>query len=77
MDVFSSPQSVVLYYKINCELLAAEVMILNPDIKATEVYTNDNKDNVGRMKLIQIKIRLNLRLLNLILLKKSIHIKHI
>lgn len=33
LDVFASPQSVVLYYKINRGLLAAEVMIVNRFIR--------------------------------------------
>ena len=47
LDVFASPQSVVLYYKINRGLLAAEVMILNAQMKATKVYANYDKDDVG------------------------------
>lgn len=47
LDVFASPQSIVLYYKINRGLLAAEVMILNQDMKATKVYANYDKNDVG------------------------------
>ena len=47
LDVFASPQSVVLYYKINRGLLAAEVMILNADMKAVKVYANYDKNEVG------------------------------
>ncbi len=47
LDVFTSPQSIVLYYKINRGLLAAEVMLLNNDMKATHVYANYDKSNVG------------------------------
>lgn len=47
LDVFASPQSIVLYYKINRGLLAAEVMILDSDMKATKVYANYDKDDVG------------------------------
>lgn len=47
LDVFTSPQSVVLYYKINRGLLAAEVMLLNDEMKATKVYANYDKMNVG------------------------------
>src|SRR5579872_1461455 len=47
LDVFTSPQSVVLYYKINRGLLAAEVMVLNSDMKAIKVYANYDKDDVG------------------------------
>lgn len=47
LDVFASPQSIVLYYKINRGLLAAEVMILNSDMKAIKVYANYDKDDVG------------------------------
>jgi hypothetical protein len=47
LDVFTSPQSIVLYYKINRGLLAAEVMILNTDMKAIKVYANYDKDDVG------------------------------
>jgi hypothetical protein len=47
LDVFASPQSVVLYYKINRGLLAAEVMILNQKMKATKVYANYDKNDVG------------------------------
>ncbi len=47
LDVFTSPQSIVLYYKINRGLLAAEVMILNADMKATKVYANYDKNDVG------------------------------
>lgn len=47
LDVFASPQSIVLYYKINRGLLAAEVMILNSDMKATKVYANYDKNEVG------------------------------
>src|ERR1700721_1703281 len=34
LDVFTSPQSIVLYYKINRGFLASEVMIMVCDIKA-------------------------------------------
>ena len=47
LDVFTSPQSIVLYYKINRGLLAAEVMLLNREMKATKVYANYDKENVG------------------------------
>lgn len=47
LDVFTSPQSVVLYYKINRGLLCAEVMLLNVQRKATRVYANYDNDNVG------------------------------
>jgi SnoaL-like protein len=47
LDVFTSPQSIVLYYKINRGLLAAEVMLLNSEMKATKVYANYDKNNVG------------------------------
>ncbi len=47
LDVFASPQSIVLYYKINRGLLAAEVMVLNSDMKAIKVYANYDKDDVG------------------------------
>ncbi len=47
LDVFASPQSIVLYYKINRGLLAAEVMIMNPDMKAIKVYANYDKNDVG------------------------------
>lgn len=47
LDVFASPQSVVLYYKINRGLLAAEVMILNDNMKALKVYANYDKNDVG------------------------------
>lgn len=47
LDVFTSPQSIVLYYKINRGLLAAEVMILDNEMKATKVYANYDKNDVG------------------------------
>ena len=47
LDVFTSPQSIVLYYKINRGLLAAEVMILDDQMKATKVYANYDKNDVG------------------------------
>ena len=47
LDVFTSPQSIVLYYKINRGLLAAEVMLLDSQMKATKVYANYDKENVG------------------------------
>lgn len=47
LDVFTSPQSIVLYYKINRGLLAAEVMILDSDMKALKVYANYDKNDVG------------------------------
>jgi len=47
LDVFTSPQSIVLYYKINRGLLAAEVMILDDHMKATKVYANYDKNDVG------------------------------
>ena len=47
LDVFASPQTVVLYYKINRGLLAAEVMHLNTEMKATKVYANYDKNDVG------------------------------
>lgn len=47
LDVFTSPQSIVLYYKINRGLLAAEVMILYSEMKAIKVYANYDKNDVG------------------------------
>lgn len=47
LDIFASPQSIVLYYKINRGLLAAEVMVLNEKMKAVKVYANYDKDDVG------------------------------
>jgi hypothetical protein len=47
LDVFASPQSIVLYYKINRGLLAAEVMILDANMKAIKVYANYDKNDVG------------------------------
>lgn len=47
LDVFTSPQTVVLYYKINRGLLAAEVMMLNPEMRAYKVFANYDKDHVG------------------------------
>lgn len=47
LDIFTSPQSIVLYYKINRGLLAAEVMIMNPEMKAIKVYANYDKNDVG------------------------------
>jgi hypothetical protein len=47
LDVFTSPQSIVLYYKINRGLLAAEVMVLDSNMKATKVYANYDKNDVG------------------------------
>ena len=47
LDVFTSPQSIVLYYKINRGLLAAEVMILDAEMKAIKVYANYDKNDVG------------------------------
>ncbi|OAI46512.1 hypothetical protein AYO45_01845 [Gammaproteobacteria bacterium SCGC AG-212-F23] len=47
LDIFTSPQSIVLYYKINRGLLAAEVMVLNADMKAVKVYANYDKNDVG------------------------------
>jgi ketosteroid isomerase-like protein len=47
LDVFASPQSIVLYYKINRGLLAAEVMVMDSDMKAVKVYANYDKDDVG------------------------------
>lgn len=47
LDVFASPQSIVLYYKINRGLLAAEVMVLNQKMKAVKVYANYDKNDVG------------------------------
>lgn len=47
LDVFTSPQSIVLYYKINRGLLAAEVMLLDSEFKAFKVYANYDKTNVG------------------------------
>src|SRR5271157_2339829 len=44
LDVFASPQSIVLYYKINRGLLAAEVMVLNSEMKAIKVYANYDKN---------------------------------
>src|SRR5579872_5691563 len=46
LDVFTSPQSIVLYYKINRGLLAAEVMLLDENMKALKVYANYDKSNV-------------------------------
>lgn len=47
LDVFTSPQSIVLYYKINRGLLCTEVMILNDQMKALKVYANYDKNDVG------------------------------
>ena len=47
LDVFASPQSIVLYYKINRGLLAAEVMILDKDMKAIKVYANYDRNDIG------------------------------
>jgi len=47
LDVFTSPQSIVLYYKINRGLLAAEVMILDDQMRAIKVYANYDKNDVG------------------------------
>lgn len=47
LDVFTSPQSIVLYYKINRGLMAAEVMIMNDEMKAVKVYANYDKNDVG------------------------------
>jgi ketosteroid isomerase-like protein len=47
LDVFTSPQTLVLYYKINRGLLAAEVMILDDNMKAIKVYANYDKNDVG------------------------------
>jgi hypothetical protein len=47
LDVFTSPQSIVLYYKINRGLMAAEVMILDEDMKALKVFANYDKNDVG------------------------------
>lgn len=47
LDVFTSPQSIVLYYKINRGLLASEVMILDDTMKAVKVFANYDKDDVG------------------------------
>jgi len=47
LDVFTSPQSIVLYYKINRGLLASEVMILDDEMKALKVFANYDKDDVG------------------------------
>lgn len=47
LDVFTSPQSIVLYYKINRGLLAAEVMILDDHMKAIKVFANYDKNDVG------------------------------
>lgn len=47
LDVFTSPQSIVLYYKINRGLLASEVMILDDSMKATKVFANYDKDDIG------------------------------
>ncbi len=47
LDVFASPKSVVLYYKINRGLMAAECMILNKEMKATQVFANYDKNDVG------------------------------
>lgn len=47
LDVFTSPESIVLYYKINRGLLAAEVMLLDNNMKATKVYANYDKNDVG------------------------------
>ena len=47
LDVFASPQSIVLYYKINRGLLAAEVMLLDADMKTVKVYANYDKNDVG------------------------------
>ena len=47
LDVFTSPQSIVLYYKINRGLLAAEVMLLDSNMKAIKVFANYDKNDVG------------------------------
>ena len=47
LDVFTSPQSIVLYYKINRGLLAAEVMILDSNMKAIKVFANYDKNDIG------------------------------
>ncbi|MGQ3890021.1 hypothetical protein ACQUW5_13445 [Legionella sp. CNM-1927-20] len=47
LDVFTSPKTIVLYYKINRGLLAAEVMLLDDNMKAVKVYANYDKDDVG------------------------------
>lgn len=47
LDVFASPRSVVLYYKINRGLMAAECMILNKDMKIIQVFANYDKNDVG------------------------------
>lgn len=47
LDVFTSPQTIVLYYKINRGLLAAEVMLLNEKMQATKVFANYDKTDVG------------------------------
>ena len=47
LDVFTSPQTIVLYYKINRGLLAAEVMLLDENMQITQVFANYDNDNVG------------------------------
>jgi hypothetical protein len=47
LDVFASPQSIVLYYKINRGLMCTEVMILDHKMQATKVYANYDKNDVG------------------------------
>ncbi len=47
LDVFASPKSVVLYYKINRGLMAAECMILNSQMKAIQVFANYDKNDIG------------------------------
>lgn len=47
LDVFASPQSIVLHYKINRGLLAAEVLILDDNMKVTKVYANYDNPGFG------------------------------
>ncbi|MDO8953334.1 MAG: nuclear transport factor 2 family protein [Gammaproteobacteria bacterium] len=47
LDVFASPKSIVLYYKINRGLMAAECMILNAEMKAIQVFANYDKNDIG------------------------------
>ncbi|STX52154.1 SnoaL-like domain [Legionella busanensis] len=47
LDVFTSPKTIVIYYKINRGLLASEVMLLDDKMKAIKVYANYDKDDVG------------------------------
>lgn len=52
LDIFTSPQSIVLYYKINRGLLAAEVMILDADMKAINSIIKFSKSTKLSLALI-------------------------